>query len=84
VAENHTKPDSRKIQVTLPDGARALFNQLVARKLFGDGNSDVARYLIMKGLDALVDGGRLIDRPTFASSPSTAETPDDEEPHQQP
>jgi hypothetical protein len=76
VPENPSKPDTRKIQVTLPDGARALFNQLVARKLYGDGNSDVARYLIMKGLDELVDNRRLIDAPIAASNPSTDETQD--------
>jgi hypothetical protein len=75
VAENPPKLDTRKIQVTLPDGARTLFNQLVARKLYGDGNSDVARYLIMKGLDELVNGGRLIDAPVAASAPSIDETP---------
>jgi hypothetical protein len=76
VAENPTKPDTRKIQVTLPDGARALFNQLVARKLYGDGNSDGARYLILKGLDELVDAKRLIDAPLAANIPSTDETQD--------
>jgi len=70
------KPDSRKIQVTLPDGARALFNQLVARKLYGDGNSDVARYLIMKGLDNLVDNGRLTDAPIAAGPTAADEIPD--------
>ena len=68
--------DSKKIQVTLPAGMRGLFNQLVARKLYGDGNSDVARYLISISLDQLVKDGRLIDAPLSASSPSTDETQD--------
>ena len=75
--ENPSKPDTKKIQVTLPDGARALFNQLVARKLYGDGNSDVARYLIMRGLDGLVERGRLVDAPLAASTAPVEETGED-------
>jgi hypothetical protein len=68
------KKNSRQIFVTLPDGARALFNQLVARKLYGEEKSAVARHLIMIGLDRLVEQNRLIDLPTVASNPSTDET----------
>ena len=71
-----SKPDSRQIFVTLPAGARALFNQLVARKLYGEENSAVARHLIMIGLDNLVEQRRLIDAPLAANSPSTDETRD--------
>jgi hypothetical protein len=67
--------DSSKIYVTLPAGMRSLFDQLVARNLYG-GNSAVARYLITIGLERLVEQNRLIDPPTVASSPSTDETPD--------
>ena len=47
--EPKSKPDSRQIFVTLPKGARALFNQLVDRKLYGEDNSSVGRHLIMIG-----------------------------------
>ena len=70
-----SKPDSRQIFVTLPKGARTLFNQLVERKLYGEDNSSVGRHLIMIGLDRLVEQNRLIDLPTVASSPSIDETP---------
>lgn len=70
------KPDSRQIFVTLPHGARALFNQLVARKLYGEDNSSVGRHLIMIGLDRLVEQGRLIDLPSAASNLSTDAKPD--------
>jgi hypothetical protein len=70
------KPDSRQIFVTLPKGARALFNQLVERKLYGEDNSSVGRHLIMIGLDRLVEQNRLIDLP----NPSTDDMPDDSEP----
>jgi hypothetical protein len=73
-------PDSRQIYVTLPSGMRALFNQLVARDLYGDENSAVARHLITIGLEDLVRQGRLIDLPTVASTPSTDATPDVSEP----
>lgn len=69
-------PDSRQIYVTLPAGMRALFNQLVARDLYGNENSAVARHLITIGLEDLVQQGRLIDLPTAASAPSTDETGD--------
>jgi hypothetical protein len=70
-------PDSRQIYVTLPAGMRSLFNQLVARDLYGNENSAVARHLITIGLDQLVRDGRLIDFPTVASTPTTDATPDE-------
>jgi hypothetical protein len=69
------KADSRQIFVTLPQCARALFNQLVARKLYGEDNSSVGRHLIMIGLDQLVEQGRLIDLPSAATIPSADVTP---------
>lgn len=62
-------PASRQIFVTLPAGARALFNQLVARKLYGGENGTVARHLILIGLDHLVAQGRLVDAPLSAAPP---------------
>jgi hypothetical protein len=62
---------SNKIFVTLPKGARALFDQLVDRKFYGAGNSEVARHLIITRLDELVEKGRLIEDPPTAS-PSKA------------
>ena len=66
--------ESSKIYVTLPPGMRALFDQLVARNLYG-GNSAAARHLITIGLDHLVEQGRLSDAPTVANTPSIGETP---------
>lgn len=40
-----------------------MFDQLVARKLYGSGNSEVARYLITTALDRLIEKGRLIEPP---------------------
>lgn len=65
---------SKKIFVTLPQGARALFDQLVKRRLYGDKNADVARHLIIRALDDLVEKKRLIEPPPAPSSPSTDET----------
>jgi len=55
------KPDPPRIYVTLPAGARRLFDQLVARKLYGDKHAEVARHLIIVSLDELVEKGRLIE-----------------------
>jgi hypothetical protein len=54
----------KKLFVTLPKGARALFDQLVARKLYGDKDAEVARYLIISGLDELVERKRLVEPPS--------------------
>jgi type VI protein secretion system component VasF len=51
----------RRIYVTLPAGARRLFDQLVARKLYGDKDAEVARYLVIAKLDELVEKGRLVE-----------------------
>jgi hypothetical protein len=75
--EPKPKSDSRQIYVTLPKGARALFNQLVQRGLYGEDNSSVGRHLIMIGLDRLVEQSRLIDLPAAANTLSTDETPDE-------
>lgn len=58
------KPANNKIFVTLPSGARELFDQLVARKLYGSTNAEVARYLVVSKLDDLVEKKRLIERDT--------------------
>jgi hypothetical protein len=50
-----------KIFVTLPEGARRLFNQLVEKKFYGGNNSEVARQLIIMKLDDLIEKGRLQD-----------------------
>jgi type VI protein secretion system component VasF len=50
-----------RIYVTLPAGARKLFDQLVARKLYGDKDAEVARYLVIAKLDELVEKGRLVE-----------------------
>lgn len=50
-----------RIYVTLPAGARRLFDQLVARKLYGDKDAEVARFLVIAKLDELVEKGRLVE-----------------------
>lgn len=50
-----------RIYVTLPEGARRLFNQLVARKFYGDKEAEVARHLVIVKLDELVEKGRLTE-----------------------
>jgi hypothetical protein len=49
----------QRIYVTLPAGVRGLFDQLVARKFYGDKHAEVARHLIIEKLDELVQRGRL-------------------------
>jgi hypothetical protein len=61
--EKTKKKPPNKIFVTLPDGARQLFDQLVSRKFYGTGNSEVARHLIIVRLDELVEAGRLTEPP---------------------
>jgi hypothetical protein len=59
--EQSERPDSPRIYVTLPAGARRLFDQLVARKLCGDKDAEVARHLVIMKLDELVEKGRLTE-----------------------
>ncbi len=54
---------NNKIFVTLPKGARALFDQLVERQLYGMTNAEVARHLIISRLDELVEKKRLAEPP---------------------
>jgi type VI protein secretion system component VasF len=54
-------PSPRKIFVTLPEGARRLFDQLVSRKFYGEKDAEVARYLVIAKLDELVEKGRLVE-----------------------
>ena len=52
---------NKKVFVTLPDNARASLERLAALKFFGETPSEVARYLIVNGLDALIEKRRLKD-----------------------
>ena len=54
---------NNKIFVTLPSGARELFDQLVERKFYGATNAEVARHLIIARLDELVEKKRLTEPP---------------------
>ena len=56
-------PPKKKIFVTLPAGARRLFDQLVNRKFYGDKDAEVARHLVIMKLDELVEKGRLTEVP---------------------
>jgi hypothetical protein len=55
------RQEPSRIYVTLPAGARRLFDQLVNRKLYGDKDAEVARHLIIVALDELVEKGRLTE-----------------------
>lgn len=70
-----------KVSTTLPEGMKALLDQCVGRKLYGDEAATI-RQFINDGLERLIDQSRIIDTPTVASSPSTASTPDASEPRQ--
>jgi hypothetical protein len=59
-APSQKKPN--KVFVTLPEGARRLFNQLVENKFYGSTASEVARQLIIMKLDDLIEKGRLNDK----------------------
>jgi hypothetical protein len=52
-----------KVFVTLPAGARNLFNKLVESKFYGSTSSEVARFLITAKLDDLIEKGRLTPDP---------------------
>jgi hypothetical protein len=56
------KTDSDKntpLQFSLPDGAMALLEELVARKEVGSSRAETIRYLVVTGLQDLVDRGRI-------------------------
>ena len=61
--EEDEKTGSSKVFVTLPRGARDLFDQLVDREIYGSKNSEVARHIIINKLDELVERGRLVEVP---------------------
>jgi metal-responsive CopG/Arc/MetJ family transcriptional regulator len=52
------KTSSKKVPITLPMNALATLDQLVAGKFYGESRSEIARYLLVKALDA-VDERRL-------------------------
>ena len=53
------KAQTTKVSVTLPKGALGLLDKLVMRKLYGESRSEIARHIIVAGLDTLVEKGRL-------------------------
>jgi hypothetical protein len=56
-----SQPNKNKVFVTLPVGARRLFNILVNNKFYGSTSSEVARQLIIMKLDDLIEKGQLRD-----------------------
>jgi hypothetical protein len=62
-----------KVSTTLAPGMKALFDQCVARNLYGDQAATV-RQFIHVGLERLVEQNRLIDLPIIASPSSGDET----------
>jgi hypothetical protein len=53
---------------------KALLDQCVARKLYGDEAATI-RQFINDGLEKLIDQRRIIDVPVVASKPSTGAKP---------
>jgi hypothetical protein len=58
---SESEKSSKKLYVTLPGGARALLDDLVSSKFYGETRTEVARHLIIVGLEALIRRGRLKD-----------------------
>ena len=57
------KTSSKKVPVTLPMAALTTLDRLVARKFYGESRSEIARYLLIKALDA-VEERRLAEPPS--------------------
>ena len=49
------KTSSKKVPVTLPMAALATLDRLVARKFYGESRSEIARFLLIRALDAVED-----------------------------
>jgi hypothetical protein len=64
---------SLKVSTTLAPGMKALFDQCVARNLYGDQAATV-RQFINVGLERLVDQNRIIDLPSITLPTSSDET----------
>jgi hypothetical protein len=47
------------LQFSLPDGALALLEELVALKEIGSSRAETIRYLVVTGLQVFVDRGRI-------------------------
>jgi len=47
------KTSSKKVPVTLPMAALATLDRLVARKFYGESRSEIARFVLIKALDAV-------------------------------
>jgi Arc/MetJ-type ribon-helix-helix transcriptional regulator len=57
------KTSSKKVPVTLPRAALATLDRLVVGKFYGESRSEIARYLLVKALDA-VEERRLMGETT--------------------
>ena len=57
------KTSSKKVPVTLPMAALETLDRLVTGKFYGESRSEIARYLLIKALDA-VEERRLAEPPT--------------------
>jgi metal-responsive CopG/Arc/MetJ family transcriptional regulator len=49
------KTSSKKVPVTLPMAALATLDRLVVRKFYGESRSEIARFLLIRALDAVED-----------------------------
>jgi metal-responsive CopG/Arc/MetJ family transcriptional regulator len=49
------KTSSKKVPVTLPMDALATLDKLVVRKFYGESRSEIARFLLIRALDAVED-----------------------------
>jgi hypothetical protein len=63
-----------KVSTTIPEGMKALLDQCVARRMYGDEAATI-RHFIGSGLERLIDQSRLVDIPSVA--PAATETPDE-------
>jgi hypothetical protein len=55
---------TRKIEPMVPAGAYASLQRLAAMACYGSTPNEVARYLILRGLDDLIRSGVIGDKPT--------------------
>ncbi len=65
-------PPLPKVSTTLPEGMKALLDQCVSRKLYGDEAATI-RQFINDGLERLIAQRRIIDVPIVTGSGPTTE-----------
>jgi hypothetical protein len=74
MAEDSSK---NKVGTTLAPGMKALFDQCLARNIYGDQAATV-RQFVNTGLERLIDQGRLIDVPGLVTPITSKDGESDE------